>query len=265
MKLKAGVKKDGTLTALELRCSGTGGAYPAGGTSLVDWLVRDLYPCPNVRTETTDVYINAGPARAFRAPGHPAGRLGARADDGRARRGDRDGPGRAPAEEHLRPSARPGRDGRRTPRPASSACLTEGAKAFGWDEAREEAARREGRSGAASAWPAGLWMAGSGGPPSTVIVKLFADGSANLNMGARDIGTGTKTVMAMVVAEELGVPLEKIQIENADTGTTQFATASGGSKTVPTESPAVRDGGARGQAAAPRDGGGGAQGAPRTS
>jgi xanthine dehydrogenase YagR molybdenum-binding subunit len=80
----------------------------------------------------------------------------------------------------------------------------------------------------------------AGGPPATVIVKLFADGSVNLNMGASDLGTGTKTVMAMVVAEELGVPLDRIQVEWADTGTTQYATASGGSKTVPTESPATR-------------------------
>ena len=85
-----------------------------------------------------------------------------------------------------------------------------------------------------------LWFAGGGNPPSTVVVKLFSDGSANLNMGASDIGTGTKTVMAMVVSEELGVPVGKIQIEHADTGTTQYATPSGGSKTVPTESPAVR-------------------------
>ena len=51
-------------------------------------------------------------------------------------------------------------------------------------------------------------------------------------MGAADLGTGTKTVMAMVVAEELGVPLDRIQIENADTGTTQYTDVSGGSKTV---------------------------------
>ncbi len=68
----------------------------------------------------------------------------------------------------------------------------------------------------------------------------IADGSANLNMGAADLGTGTKTVMAMVVAEELGVPLDRIQIENADTGTTQYTGPSGGSKTVPSDSPAVR-------------------------
>jgi xanthine dehydrogenase YagR molybdenum-binding subunit len=85
-----------------------------------------------------------------------------------------------------------------------------------------------------------LWIAGGGNPPSTVIVKLFSDGSANLNMGASDIGTGTKTVMAMIVAEELGVKPEALQIENADTGTTQYATPSGGSKTVPTEAPTVR-------------------------
>jgi len=59
-------------------------------------------------------------------------------------------------------------------------------------------------------------------------------------MGASDIGCGTKTWMAQIVAEELGVPLERISIEHADTGTTQFATPSGGSKTVPTESPAGR-------------------------
>jgi CO/xanthine dehydrogenase Mo-binding subunit len=85
-----------------------------------------------------------------------------------------------------------------------------------------------------------MWQGGNGGPPSTVIVKLFADGSANVNMGASDLGCGTKTWMAMIAAEELGLPLDRIQIEHADTGTTQFATPSGGSKTVPTESPAGR-------------------------
>jgi xanthine dehydrogenase YagR molybdenum-binding subunit len=61
-----------------------------------------------------------------------------------------------------------------------------------------------------------------------------------LNMGAADIGTGTKTVMAMIVAEELGVPLDRIRIEHADTGTTLYSAPSGGSKTVPSDSPAVR-------------------------
>ena len=121
-------------------------------------------------------------------------------------------------------------------------CLIEGAKSFGWREARRAIASsdkdRNWRKGVGVA--SGTWVAGAGGPPSTIIVKLFPDGSVNLNMGASDIGTGTRTVMALVVSEELGVRPDLIDIDNADTATTQYATPSGGSKTVPTESPAVR-------------------------
>jgi CO/xanthine dehydrogenase Mo-binding subunit len=241
MKLKAGVRKDGTLTALDFSCLASGGAYPAGGTSLVDWVVRDLYLCPNLRSEMTDVYINAGPARPMRAPGHPQGAWALeQMMDALAEKIGMD-----PVDLRLKNIATfsQARDG--NPPYTSTGlreCLIEGAKAFGWKEAREKLAKENPkgsvRRGVGVA--AGLWMAGGGGPPSTVLVKLFSDGSVNLNMGASDIGTGTKTVMAMVVAEELGIKPEMIQIENADTGTTQYATGSGGSKTIPTEAPAVR-------------------------
>jgi CO/xanthine dehydrogenase Mo-binding subunit len=241
MTLKAGIKRDGTLTALDFTCTGTGGAYPAGGASLVDWQVRDLYTCPHVRTNSTDVYINAGPARPFRAPGHPQGSwaleqmLDALAE----------AIGMDPVDLRLKniPLYSQARDGQ--PPYTSTGlrdCLEKGAAAFGWEEARQRiaAAGNRGRIRRGVGMAGGLWFAGAGRPPSTIILKLFADGSVNLNMGASDIGTGTKTVMALVVAEELGVKPEFIQIEHADTGTTQYATPSGGSKTVPTESPAVR-------------------------
>lgn len=242
MTLKAGVKKDGTLTALKFSCIGASGAYPAGGTSLVDWLVRDLYLCPNIQSVMKDVYIHAGPARPFRAPGHPQGAWALeQMMDALAEAIQMD-----PVELRLKniPAFSQGREG--NPPYTSTGlqqCLEEGAKAFDWFSAREavknassDATLKRGVGMAAC-----LWFVGGGWPPSTVILKLFSDGSVNLNMGASDIGTGTKTVMAMVVAEELGVKPETIQIENADTGATQYATPSGGSKTVPTESPAVRD------------------------
>src|ERR1035438_9028557 len=72
-------------------------------------------------------------------------------------------------------------------------CLTEGAKAFGWTQARQRAR--------------GMWGS-TGRPPSTAFVRVYPDGSVILSMGAADLGTGTKTVMAMVVAEELSMPLE---------------------------------------------------------
>ncbi|NJD56320.1 MAG: xanthine dehydrogenase family protein molybdopterin-binding subunit [Nitrospirae bacterium] len=241
MRLKAGVKKDGTLIALEFSCTATGGAYPAGGTSLVDWLVRDLYLCPNVKTEMKDVYINAGPARPFRAPGHPQGAWALeQIMDALAEKIGMD-----PVELRLKniPSYSQGREG--NPPYTSTGlreCLSEGAKAFGWEQARKHSRGSEENShvkrgvGVAG----GLWFAGGGNPPSTAVVKLFSDGSVNLNMGASDIGTGTKTIMTMIVSEELGVKPEMVQIEYADTASTQYATPSGGSKTVPTEGPAVR-------------------------
>jgi xanthine dehydrogenase YagR molybdenum-binding subunit len=241
MRLKAGIKQDGTLAALDFACTGTGGAYPAGGTSLVDWQVRDLYKCPNVKTTCTDVYINAGPARPFRAPGHPQGSWALEQMlDALAEAIDMDPVDLRLKNISLYSQARDGQP------PYTStglrACIEEGARAFGWKQARQRIAdagsRGVIRKGVGMA--GSLWIAGGGRPPSTIIIKLFADGSVNLNMGASDIGTGTKTVMALVVAEELGVKPEIIQIENADTGTTQYATPSGGSKTVPTESPAVR-------------------------
>jgi xanthine dehydrogenase YagR molybdenum-binding subunit len=79
-----------------------------------------------------------------------------------------------------------------------------------------------------------------GGPPATAILKLFADGSLNLATGVSDIGTGAKTVFAMTAAEELGIPLDRIQIEWADTATTPYAQVSGGSRTVINNTPAVR-------------------------
>jgi xanthine dehydrogenase YagR molybdenum-binding subunit len=242
MTVKAGVTRDGTLTALEFTVLGTGGAYTAGGTSLVDWLARDLYTCPNVRTSGTDVFINAGPARAFRAPGHPQGAWALeQMMDALA-----EAIGMDPVQLRLRniPSFSQAREG--NPEYTSTAfreCLEQGAAAFGWEQARRDARAQnlQGHLRRGVGVAGGLWFAGGGRPPATVIVKLFPDGSANLNMGASDLGTGTKTVMAMVVAEELGITPGTVQVENADTGTTQYAYPSGGSKTVPTEAPATRN------------------------
>ncbi|MHC1730369.1 MAG: xanthine dehydrogenase family protein molybdopterin-binding subunit [Syntrophobacteraceae bacterium] len=241
MRLKAGVKKDGTLTALEFSVLATGGAYPAGGSSLVDWQIRDLYNCPNVRIESTDAYVNAGPARPFRAPGHPQGSWALeQMMDALAKSLKID-----PVDLRLKniPTVSQAREGQ-PPYVTTGLkqCLDEGARAFGWKEAWGRAGKDAGkgnlRRGVGMA--SGLWVVGGANPPSTVIIRMFSDGSVNLNMGASDLGTGTKTVMAGVAAEELGVAPESIQIENADTGTTQYTRPSGGSKTVPTEAPTVR-------------------------
>ncbi|HEX9258915.1 MAG TPA: xanthine dehydrogenase family protein molybdopterin-binding subunit, partial [Acidimicrobiales bacterium] len=238
MRLKAGAKRDGTLTALDFECLSSAGGHFGGGAAIVDWVVKDLYTCPNVRTRDELAFINAGPARPFRAPGHPQGAWALeQMMDALAEAIDMD-----PLELRLRnvPAVSQARGDQPYTSTGLRQCLEEGAREFGWSDARK-ASRGDGHLRRGVGMAACLWVAGDGGPPSTAIVQMYADGSVNLNMGASDIGTGTKTVMAMVAAEELGIDPDAIQIENADTGTTQFATSSGGSKTVPTESPAVRE------------------------
>ena len=234
MRVKIGARKDGTLTAIDYESLGSNGAYPQNAATST--LALYLYRCANVRTKDTTVFTNAGRSRPMRAPGFPqcAWALEQAMDELAERVGI------DPVELRLQNLAENAQMGDGVPFSSNqlAACLREGAEAFGWKEARARS-RGDGPVRRGVGVAACFWGYG-GGPPSTVIVKLFADGSANLNMGASDIGTGTKTWAAMIVAEELGVPLDQIQIEHADTGTTQYATPSGGSKTVPSDSPAVR-------------------------
>ncbi|MCA1945098.1 MAG: xanthine dehydrogenase family protein molybdopterin-binding subunit [Desulfovibrio sp.] len=242
MEMQLAAKGDGSLTATSLSVLASGGAYGGAGSALVDWLAKDLYRCPNVRTELTDVMLHSQPARPFRAPGYPQGAWALEQMMDRLA----DALGMDPVALRLQniPTVSQARDG--SPAYTTTglkACLEEGAAAFGWQESRQRTAAQPAtfttRRGVGMA--ACNWLVGGGFPPATVVLKLLGDGSIILNMGASDIGGGTKTIMAMVAAEELGVTLDRIHIEHADTATTQYATASGGSKTVPTEAPAVRE------------------------
>src|SRR5947199_712452 len=56
----------------------------------------------------------------------------------------------------------------------------------------------------------------------------------------QDIGTGTRTVMAQIAAEELGFPLERVEVTLGDTSRGPYATLSAGSSTTPSMGPAVR-------------------------
>ncbi len=236
MTLKAGVKKDGTLTALQLTNIATCGAY-SGGTS-VGFQVGELYKCPNVQISESTFYINAGRARAFRAPGFPPGNWCLeQMMDMLAEKIGMD-----PVEFRLKNYTEFSQS-RNMPYTSTGLkeCLVEGAKAFGWKEARA-ATKSNSHIKRGFGVAAGLWQAGSGAPPYTAEIRMFSDGGVTIKTGAMDIGTGTKTAACMVAAEELGIPLENVRIENADTAVTPYGQSSGGSMTLPGLMPAVRRG-----------------------
>ncbi|MGW8322338.1 MAG: molybdopterin cofactor-binding domain-containing protein, partial [Thermodesulfobacteriota bacterium] len=69
---------------------------------------------------------------------------------------------------------------------------------------------------AAAQYPTGL---AGGGDVSQAYVKVNPDGTADLFVGSVDIGQGSKTVLAQMAAEELGIPYERVRVHNQGTDT----------------------------------------------
>jgi len=232
-RLKIGAKRDGTLTALELKAIVAAGAYCLWPPS-VGGPARELYLCPNVRTEQYTVFTNTGPLSAFRAPGYVEGTFALESlIDELAQELGMD-----PLELRLKNYAEYDQT---TGRPYSTKglreCYERGAKLFGWNLKKNSETGGRFRRGVGMA--SQIWS-GNGMPPAYAFVKINPDGTATVITGTQDIGTGTKTVLAQIAAEELGLTLEKISVEIGDTQTGPYAPLSAGSMTVASVGPAVR-------------------------
>src|SRR5260370_6823788 len=105
--------------------------------------------------------------------------------------------------------------------------------------------RDEVRARSTDTWKHGVGMAsqiwfGGGGPPSYAWTRVGSDGRVTVVTAMQDIGTGTRTAMAQIAAEELGVPLDRAEVALGDTSPGPYATLSAGSSTTPSVGPAVR-------------------------
>jgi CO/xanthine dehydrogenase Mo-binding subunit len=69
-------------------------------------------------------------------------------------------------------------------------------------------------------------------PTSVAMVRLHADGSASAMVGATEMGQGSRTVLAQIVAEELELPFERVAIVASDTGVTPYERTTGASRTT---------------------------------
>ena len=233
--MELGAKTDGTLTCIKARSMISPGAYGTGGFQVCGPM-REYYRCDNVQTVQEAVYTNTGPACAFRAPGYLEGTFALEsAMDELA-----DALGMDPLELRVKNYA-----DRNQPRdmPYSQKHLLEsyrsGSDAIGW--ADRCATPRQVPSGTVR----GIGVAtqgwgGGGSPPSYALMRLNPDGTFDLMTGTHDLGTGTKTVMTQIAAEELGVGMERIRITIGDTLTCPYSLLSAGSLTVPSVGPTVR-------------------------
>jgi xanthine dehydrogenase YagR molybdenum-binding subunit len=231
-RLRIGARSDGTIVGLGgefVNATGWG-----GWVSGTDGPMQLLYSCENVATTLYGAKLNTGPMAAFRAPGFVEGTFGLECLlDELAATLELD-----PLELRRRNHADADLlDGR----PFSSKNLLECYRLAQphWDR------RHDVRARSTETWKHGVGLAsqiwyGGGGPPSYAWVRLTSDARATVVTAMQDIGTGTRTAMAQIAAEELGLPLDRVGVELGDTARGPYATLSAGSSTVPSMGPAVR-------------------------
>lgn len=262
IKLKTGVKRDGTITANAMYALSDTGAYGChaltvtgntGHKSMALYVGDGSYRLsPNIRFYADVVYTNTPPSGAFRGYGVPQGYWPVdrhMEKIARALRLD-------PLEFRLKNAIQPGEfhpfstawNEGREPRPeivhtvGLRECVEQGKAAIDWDRKHGNPEWHSGlpssqgpgsidgafaRRGSAvrSGIGAALVMQGTAIPyldMGGASVKMNDDGSFNLLLGATDLGTGSDTVISQMVAEVLGVPLDDIITYSSDTDFTPF-------------------------------------------
>jgi xanthine dehydrogenase YagR molybdenum-binding subunit len=227
-KLKLGADKEGKLVAFRCEGYGTGGTggggSSAGGSGGVAWPAPYIYPVPNASTDIIRVLTNTGAARAFRAPQHPPASFGMESImDLLAYKMGFD-----PLEFRKL----------NDPNPTRQKEYVIGAERFGWKEKYHLPGQgspgpiKRGVGVASSTW-------GSGGSGSKAECQVHADGSVEVRCGTQDLGTGSRTVVAMIAAETFGLRPEQIVARIGDTNFPPSG-GSGGSTTTPSIAPAIR-------------------------
>ena len=219
-KLKAGVKRDGTIVALkaqQYRLGGIGQGSQAGQPYI--YRMGDTY------REVYALHTNEDSAIAMRAPGHPQASFAVESlVDELAHKIKMD-----PVEfrkKNLRDEV-------------YHRQLDRGAKEIGWSRRNPVAGGNPGPLKRGIGCAVGTW-GGGGNNQCKVDVSVARDGSVVVAIGTQDLGTGTRTYTRAIVAEEFGLGMKDVkeQIGNSKLGA---ANASGGSTTAPSVAPAVKD------------------------
>ena len=220
-QLKIGAKRDGTLTAIQLTSYGTAGVGTGSGTS---GPATNMYKCPNLLTEEYDVFINAGPGAAMRAPGHPQGCFALEQSiDELAEKLNMD-----PLAFREKIDTSPARKVERQ-------IILEKTN---WRNRHAAGADsgpiKRGIGVSQSVWYRFINL------NSSCEVRVSKDGSVEIMSAVQDIGGGTKTVLAQIVAEEFSIPPQSVVVRIGDTRY-PIGPDSGGSMTLQSLTPAARN------------------------
>jgi CO/xanthine dehydrogenase Mo-binding subunit len=247
VRMKTGVKEDGTITAIEMEGLMNSGAYGTHALTVLANAGGKVLPLfnkiSNLKFSGKTVYTNLPVGGAYRGYGATQGYFALNQQiDMIARRAGIDttdfikkwhikegetsevfkalGEGKEGVSQIVRSCK-------------LDECIDAGARAIGWKAKRGK--RISAGKDRVKGMGVAVAMQGSGIPEidmAAASMKLNEDGSFNLFVGATDIGTGSDTILAQIAAEVLTVPAEKIIVLSSDTDLTPFDTGAYASSTT---------------------------------
>lgn len=218
--VRAGATSDGRLIAYDMRGYGTGGISSGAG-----FQAPYVYHVPNFRTERVNVAVNAGNQRAMRAPGHPQGAfaMDCLMDELAEKLGMN------PLEfRRINDTSE-----------VRQAQYTLGAQEIGWHRRNNVPGTGTGVKKRGMGLGSGRW-GGGGGRGTEARVTINADGTVEAVTGTQDIGTGIRTAIAIIVAEEFGLAPTDITVKVGDSEPGLPSGGSGGSQTTASVAPVIK-------------------------
>jgi CO/xanthine dehydrogenase Mo-binding subunit len=229
---KLGLKRDGTFVAKEMINVFDSGAYADDGPGVTGFgslMARGPYRVPHLKIEGYCVYTNKVKTGAFRGFGNPQTTFASESlIDIAAKELSID-----PLEIRLKNALVPGDQsvGKQTLWSVGiKECLEKAASAIGWKGGKGV---HQGKGIASINHISGLLTV-------SAFVRINEDGTVSLHVGTMDIGQGSDTILTQMVAEELGVPFEEINLISRDTDAAPYTWATSASRLTYTGGNAVR-------------------------
>ena len=236
-RFKAGVKKDGTITAMDMHALSNTGAYGSHGLTVLSNTgskTLPLYHCENIKFTGDTVYTNLPVGGAYRGYGATQASLAMEIVMDELAKAINMDPAKFRLMNHIKEGETSpifkalgeGTEGveQTVDSVGLSDCIELGAKAIDWWN-REEIKKKNSTDSVKRGFGHVCLMQGSSIPYIDMAAgycKMNEDGTFNLLVGATDIGTGSDTVLAQIFAEGLGIDETDVIVLSSDTDTTPF-------------------------------------------
>jgi CO/xanthine dehydrogenase Mo-binding subunit len=220
MNVRIGAKSDGTITAADVELKYQAGAFPGSPVGAGSMTALACYDIENFRIVGYDVVTNSPKVAAYRAPGAPISAFAVESaiDDLALKLG------MDPIDIREKNGAKNGTKASYGPTYRDIGFLETLQAAKDHPHYKAPLGPNQGRGVAV-----GFWF--NIGGESTAAVHLGEDGTATVVTGNPDIG-GSRASMAMMAAEVLGLPVEKVRPIVADTASIGYSMLTGGSRTT---------------------------------